>query len=840
MENIVLDRKQNASITVFLSLILLVVLSLIMTVIEGARQTAARVIAERSFTTAMDSVLAGFYGPLMEEYHLLGLDLSGDQDMSEDSQISEIMGDYISYTINPRQNFSETDASGELYGISLESLKVKNKTRLMDYEGDLFIHEATEYMKYCEIGNLAEFLLDKASLLEQPKKVCILLEEKEKLEEELVVIDEGILALMKYLDGVSTGKKGLLTGKGGKLKTEKYFAKKILFETPTMENTGINNQNIFLALQDKYINPSGLFTAIINDFNRLQEILRKIAEAEAEANVVQSQIDEARSAAASLENTLSGLEKDDETDRKSVESQIDDIASQILNLESKAEDISKSISNYINQKSECISTITSQAMEIKSLISGGLSTTEQAIFELEQIIEAAENAKPKLLSYEDNLKKNKDDLDKDIYGGLEEGLNEYKKYLPENNKGCDFTNMKEILKKNFEVLKNCEAIINEGYQALSGMEYEKAKDKYSNAYNNLLQYRTGGLNLDYSSLVIQKEDSPDFIGKMADFIDDGIAGLVIDKEKISDKELDSDNLPSKMAELSQKLKEFSFPDLLKKIKIGNKNSGLDVLFGSFDDVGILSLLGDSADAIGKRILLIAYINEHFYEFTLDEDKQKARKPSALNYEQEYLIYGKKTDEDNLKAVINKLVFIRTVLNFISIFGDSGKRNEAKALAATLVGFTGLSVLIYITQTILITLLALLSGLVDTCALLMGKEVAFFKKIQFDYTDILSMTRESIQKKAEAYKEKGFSYNDYMSLFLLLTGKKELSYRMMDLIQENIKIRYGTNFNFQKCIFGFEAEAAFHAKPLFTTFAFVRKYLNSDFKGDFTVSAGYSY
>ncbi len=65
-------KKPEGSITVFLSLILLLILSLIMGIVEGARVNTARIFAARALTTAMDSVLAEFYDPLMEEYHLLG------------------------------------------------------------------------------------------------------------------------------------------------------------------------------------------------------------------------------------------------------------------------------------------------------------------------------------------------------------------------------------------------------------------------------------------------------------------------------------------------------------------------------------------------------------------------------------------------------------------------------------------------------------------------------------------------------------------------------------------------------------------------------------------------
>lgn len=167
-----INRKQDGAITVFLSLILVLVLSLIMTVIEGARQTAARICAERALTTAMDAVLAEFYGPLMEEYHVLGLDISYGNDDFDNSELACRIEDYISYTIYPQKNVgSETsEKSQKLLGITLEKVEVKEKVGLMDYEGSLLVHEATEYMKYKAPADVAEFFLKKHRYLNSPKK----------------------------------------------------------------------------------------------------------------------------------------------------------------------------------------------------------------------------------------------------------------------------------------------------------------------------------------------------------------------------------------------------------------------------------------------------------------------------------------------------------------------------------------------------------------------------------------------------------------------------------------------------------------------------------------------
>ena len=60
------SKETKASITVFLSLVLFLILALLLTTIEGARVITAKTVAERSLNTAMDSVLAEFYAPLME------------------------------------------------------------------------------------------------------------------------------------------------------------------------------------------------------------------------------------------------------------------------------------------------------------------------------------------------------------------------------------------------------------------------------------------------------------------------------------------------------------------------------------------------------------------------------------------------------------------------------------------------------------------------------------------------------------------------------------------------------------------------------------------------------
>lgn len=848
-------HEQDGTITVFLSLVLILILSLIMTVIEGARQNTARVIAERSLTTSMDSVLAEFYGPLMKEYHLLGLDSSYGQ-ASEASfakdKIKERMEDYISYTLNPKKDIYGLDKHRELYGIRLDSVEIGQMTSLQDYQGKIFIHEIREYMKYKSIGDMTEFFLDKAKALEQTKKVSSLYEEKVKLEGQLVAIDEGILGLMKYIDGLSTGKQGLLREKNGALKTEEAFVKKILYGSPTMESTGINNELVFKALQNSYVDPSGEINLMSNSFDRLVDLSNKIEDLQGQVSRNQDNRAEEFREMKQMENSLYMLGQesqdnsgDDEGKEEAIESIMASILEskeRLLSYDNDINCIQSDITSYEIEQTDCINTITEYVEKIRQLINGSLTASQQAIIQLDHIINSSSEFEPLIKSYEKSIDKEREGLNEDIYVTLKEGLEELKRYQLDNKNGYDFPKMKDKLSVNCNLLRSCIGKIEGGNKALLERDFSKARDLFQGAFQSLSGYDTKGLDINYETLVISEEESSDFLAGISELMKEGVTGLVIDPEIISTKQITTDMLPSVLEALSQEEAGFSFTNLLKSMKVGGKNSGMDGLFSSYGNYTVDSLLGDLADDVVDRILVLNYIKDHYHRFPCNNDEKQGRKPSVLSYEWEYLICGKESDKDNIEKIIGRLILIRTLLNFTSILADKEKWNEAKAIASTLVGFTGLPILVAITQAILMVLLAIASGLVDTCALLIGKSLPILKKkVDLKYIDLLTLSRESIGKKAEAYKDdKGFDYNDYMILFLCLTDQKKLSYRMMDLIQENIQLRYGTEFYIQNCIFGFDVEAVFNIKPLFTSLSFMKKQLNIDINKPFVVQVGCSY
>ncbi len=828
-------KEKGASITVFFSLILLLILSFLFTIIEGARISTAKVFAERSLTTAMDSVLADFYGPLWEEYHIFGLDTDP---AAVNGNIGAKLNDYMSYTFSPDKGLSPPGA--QLYNISSTMVSVTGQTRLTDCQGELFINQAVEYMKYKETANLTEQLLGKMKLLSEPKKISYLYEEKQDLEEELVEIDEGILELMQALDGVKTSKKGLSVAKDGSLKTVSGFVKKIYFGNITQEAAGINQESVFLALKDQYCNPEPYFKSIDNDLLNIGNMQVSILRAENDLASLNDDITDTENQLAQL-NAMS--EKSEDT-----KAAIDALQTSLDNLEDRRNQLQDSIREYEVSKTLCISDIHTKESTIRSLITEIKPCINSALDTIDNIMIKVRAASPLINGYEASLSEAKGKITEEIYEGLTDDLTKLKSYIQTGEEGYDFEGMKRTLNNDLLLLSQVEAQMDDSSKFVSVENYQTARLSYSTALIVLKGYQTENLKLDYSSIVIDKSKGKNPLDAAGDFLENGLLSLVTDSSEISASELSTADIPSAIAAPAEGDEGIftKLTDFFRSAVVGDKNSGMGNVFGDFaEDMGDLSTIGTDINALAEMLLFQEYIKEHFYSFPMESTSQNTRKPSALSYEQEYLLAGKTTDKENLSSMVTRLIFLRTIFDFVTILGDRDKCGEAMAAASALVGFTGLPILVSITKTLILLVWSFEEALLDVCALLMGKEVPIIKKdLILTFPELFLLSRSFLKEKAQGMqdtKELSLSYQEYLSIFLLFKGETSLAYRSMDMIQEDIRVRYLDDFSIQNCLYGYKVKAGFCIPSKFTGFKFVTNILGKTPQGyQFTVNATTSY
>lgn len=256
----------------------------------------------------------------------------------------------------------------------------------------------------------------------------------------------------------------------------------------------------------------------------------------------------------------------------------------------------------------------------------------------------------------------------------------------------------------------------------------------------------------------------------------GILGLVVkDTSSISQKKIDLSELPSHRS--------------LKKgnLKITKHNSGI------------------TSDAL-------------FQEYMLDRfpDMISQKKKGSLDYQMEYILIGKKSDQENLKGVVNRLLLLREGVNFAYAFANQEMRSETLALATLLVGVIPVPGLIPVTQTALLLAWAYGESLLDVRTLLSDGKVPLQKSAVTWKLSLQNLGKitEILQEDGSSSKE-GLSYKEYLRMLLFAGSKTKYPLRTLDMIEGNVRANESTpNFRADACIAKINVSTMWQIPPLF--------------------------
>lgn len=139
--------------TVFLALSLTLILSLVFTVIEGARISAIRMKFECVADIGMDSVLAEYHRELLEQYDLLFVDISYGSGHADINNTEAHLRNYI-------QNNLQTNRYGGIWGsrdflaMSIDQVEIDQYSIASDEQGAVLKRQVTDYMSDYPLGAL--------------------------------------------------------------------------------------------------------------------------------------------------------------------------------------------------------------------------------------------------------------------------------------------------------------------------------------------------------------------------------------------------------------------------------------------------------------------------------------------------------------------------------------------------------------------------------------------------------------------------------------------------------------------------------------------------------------
>ncbi len=162
-------------------------------------------------------------------------------------------------------------------------------------------------------------------------------------------------------------------------------------------------------------------------------------------------------------------------------------------------------------------------------------------------------------------------------------------------------------------------------------------------------------------------------------------------------------------------------------------------------------------------------------------------------EQEYIVAGKTSDEQNRKAVRNRIIAMREVMNVMYIESNPEMQEMILAAAAVITaGYAPEEAAAVITGA-----WALAESVNDYELLIRGKPVPVMKTEESWAVSLENVINNINDGCIDTGNRTGDDYNDYIVYMLCLLDDKTKLLRIMDLIQINMRYNYRSDFLIQE-------------------------------------------
>ena len=218
-----------------------------------------------------------------------------------------------------------------------------------------------------------------------------------------------------------------------------------------------------------------------------------------------------------------------------------------------------------------------------------------------------------------------------------------------------------------------------------------------------------------------------------------------------------------------------------------------------------------------KVLFQQYLMEHLGNYISPSE-------AGLHYQLEYLLAGKKSDQENLKAVAKRLLLIREGINASCLMADAGKRVQIQALALAIASGFLIPPAAVAIEAALILCWSFAESILDLRELFHGGRVPLTKTAatwQLSLENLPNLLEGLDSQRRDA--KGGMSYEDYLQVLLLSKSKAVKLTRGMDMIEVEIRSTKGMEgFRLDCCIEAAEISVDVEANRK-QTFSVTRQY-----------------
>ena len=205
--------------------------------------------------------------------------------------------------------------------------------------------------------------------------------------------------------------------------------------------------------------------------------------------------------------------------------------------------------------------------------------------------------------------------------------------------------------------------------------------------------------------------------------------------------------------------------------------------------------GLNPEAERDQLAISDILDELLYQkYVLDKCGyfMKPKKKSGIDYEVEYILFGRDSDVENLKAMVNRLVILREASNVLFLTTDRVRNAAITALAATVSAVALSPELEPVIKWSLIFGWAYLESIYDVKTLLAGGKIPMIKTPESWKTDISLLSAPTTDLAVDK-EGSGLEYKDYLMLLMLLEDEHDKLFRTMDVMEMDIRKTEGNEY-----------------------------------------------
>ena len=187
----IIKRKCRSSITIYLTLMLVLVMALICTLIESGRVSAVNARLRSITYMAADSCFAEFAEPLFSDYGVMFL-------WCDEAEFTEKFNSYVTHNLSLDGTEARNDIT--LYGMQHVQTECSDITWATDQNGEVFARQVESYMKYHLAEEAVEKLLEHTSFFEQSEHIQHFMDRIQDYKKIFIKVEDHVSNIQKKIE----------------------------------------------------------------------------------------------------------------------------------------------------------------------------------------------------------------------------------------------------------------------------------------------------------------------------------------------------------------------------------------------------------------------------------------------------------------------------------------------------------------------------------------------------------------------------------------------------------------------------------------------------------------